>query len=69
MFKAKERTHILQNFTSFKRKFKEILCCFGHVQNFGEFCYVFYVISVVLLVFILWNARKLVTVVTETRRR
>jgi hypothetical protein len=34
-------------------------------QNLGEFCYICYAISVVLLMFVLWNTLKMVTGVTE----
>ena len=39
---------------------------FSKILSNGEFYYVFYVISLVLLVYILWNTLKMVTGVTET---
>ena len=41
---------------------------FYNGQNFGEFYYIFYVISAVVLAIILWYTLKMVTRVTETCR-
>ena len=46
-----------------------VTICFYSRRNLGGFYYKFYVISVVLLVFILCDTVKMVTGVTETRRR
>ena len=45
-----------------------MLCCFYNGQNLGEFYYALYVISVVLLVFILWNELQVVLGATQTCR-
>jgi hypothetical protein len=54
-------------FTIIESMFEENLFCFYNGQNLGKFYYVFYAISVVLLVFILWNTLKMIIRVTETR--
>ena len=43
-----------------KEDFKGFLRCFYNGQSLEELYYTFYVISVVLLVFILWNTLKMV---------
>ena len=67
-YKYKEYNIIHIKFTVKFSKIMSIICCFYNGQDLGEFYYVFYVISVVLLVFILYNTLKLVPGVTKTRR-
>jgi integral membrane sensor domain MASE1 len=52
-------------YQKYNRNHIKFIVKFSKILSNGEFYYVYYVISLVLLVYILWNTLKMVTGVTE----